>query len=198
MKSIIAFVLALQVGAVTGVSAETVSVPLPMIQGRYYVDINPPVTLHYHRQEHFELARVPLSVSGAWLHVSGTFVAGETSCWLYDPADQDTFAQKIELFASLNDTTGVWDPIADWMTGTESGPLEYTTPFLRASREVNWEFLKAGYGLVGMTVTFMIFPECSVLIWPEATIEQAELIIEGEFAVAVDQSTWGGIKALYR
>jgi hypothetical protein len=196
MKVMVVLALALQALALTGAGAETVSVPLPMIQGRYYVDESIPA-MNYNRQDHFELARIPLSVSGVWLHISGTFAVGETSCWLSDPADPDTFPQRLEFFASLDDTTGAWDPMADAVSGTVSGTFEYTMPFSRASHEVNWEFLKTGSGLLGLSTTFMMFPECSVLIWPEAMIEQAELIIEGQFPIAVDHSTWGSIKALF-
>jgi hypothetical protein len=197
MKGIVVLALAFQALALTGAGAGTVSVPLPMIQGRYYVDESIPA-MYYNRQDHFELARIPLSVSGVWLHISGTFAVGETSCWLSDPADPDTFPQSLEFFASLDDTTGAWDPMADAVSGTVSGAFEYTMPFSRASHEVNWEFLKAGYGLLDMSITLGMFPECSVLLWPEATIEHAELIIEGEFPVAVEHSTWGSIKSLFR
>ena len=197
MRRLIAFALMLQIWALADTSAETVSVPLPMIQGRYYVDLSIPA-MYYDRHDHFELARIPLSVSGVWLHISGAFVVGETFCPPYGPGEGSSFPQSIEFFASLDDTTGVWDPVADAVSGTESGTFEYSIPFLRASREVNWEFLNAGYGSLDMLITFMMFPECSVLVWPEATIEHAELIIEGRFPVAVGQNTWGSIKALFR
>ena len=136
MKGIITLALAFQIWALTGAGAETISVPLPIIQGRYYVDLSIPAA-YYNRQEHFEVGKIPLSVTGVSLHISGTFVVGETSCWLSDPADPDTFPQSLEFFAWLDDTTGAWDPMADAVSGTESGTFEYTMPFSRASHEVN-------------------------------------------------------------
>ena len=194
MKGIITLALAFQIWALTGAGAETISVPLPIIQGRYYVDLSIPAA-YYNRQEHFEVGKIPLSVTGVSLHISGTFVVGETSCWLSDPADPDTFPQSLEFFAWL-DTTG--------LHGTHGRRgVRHRERHLRVHRH-SPRFPRSELGsskdrlrTFGLSTTFMMFPECSVPIWPEATIEQAELIIEGEFEVAVEQSTWGSIKSLF-
>jgi hypothetical protein len=190
--------LAFQIWVATGLGAETVSVPLPTIEGRYYVDLSVPA-VYYNRQAHFELERVPLTVSTVWIHISGVFVVGQTQCDFNGPPPDAPFPQRMEYLASIKDTiNGSWWA-ADEMSPAESGAFEYTLPFSQLTGDViSWEFLKAGYGSLEMLVTFCSFPECTILVWPEATIEHAELIIEGQFPVAVDHSTWGSIKALYR
>jgi len=195
----LALMVMVQLSTATTLGAEMVSVRLPTIEGRYFVDLSVPA-IYYDRDAHFELERIPLTVSGVSIHISGSFVVGQTQCDFDGlPPLPEPFPQHIEYFASMDDTIngGVFG--AATTSPTESGSFEYTLPFSGIPGHViSWDFLKAGYGALHMNINFISFPECSILVWPEATIEDAELIIEGEFPVAVDQSTWGSIKSLFR
>jgi hypothetical protein len=195
MKKLIILCLIMHIWASANSAAETVSVPLPTILGRYYADFP---SLYYRRSAHYMLDRIPLSVSGVWIHISGSFLVGETRCPPPGPGDGESFPQGIEYYAAFVDTTSLWYPDAAALSPTQSGSFEYTLPFSRPAMEVNWEFLKTGHGDLEMQIAFMMIPECSILLWPEATIDHAELLIEGQFPVAVDQGTWGSIKALFR
>lgn len=102
--------------------------------------------------------------------------------------------------ASIRDTISgeLW--VADQFTEAESGPFEMTVPFDSLyNREPTWEFLTLGGGTVACQgYRSPTVGECYYEIIPSATIEEVVLIIEGEFPIAAEERTWGGIKALLK
>ncbi len=193
MKRIICVLLMLlSMAAKSASSYELVTVPLPGIEGRYsFTEGN------NYRDMHFELDGVPFVVNRVWIHISGVFSVGEIMC--NDGTPAGPYLLPVEFLATTEDTiNGSWFGAAS-TSSEESGAFEYLNQFRRLlGRPISWDFLMAGYGNLNMDINFGLIPECWVTVWPEATIETAELIIECDFPIAVDQSTWGSIKSLFR
>jgi len=171
---------------------ELITIPLPGIEGRYSF---PERT--YGRNMHFELDRIPVSVNRVWIHITGVFSFGETWCNTSGTLE-GPYPQGVEYLAEMKDTiSGKWFYASS--VPSQSGVFEYTSQFKNFyGQTASWDFLMAGYGNLYMNINFGLIPECWVTIWPEGTLGTAELIIEGDFPVAVDQSTWGSIKSLFR
>jgi hypothetical protein len=192
MKIAFFLTLVLQIWAATNLFGETVLVPLPTIEGRYFLDQSISAEC-YDRYAYFEPDRIPLSVSRVWIHISGTFVVGQTSCFADMPPDME-FAEPVKYFASIGDTTNGSLFGATTMSPPASGPFEYTLPFSALFGDIiSWDFLKAGYGSLHMNINWASYPDCRTLVWPEVTIEEAELVIEGEFP----ESDRGGTSERY-
>jgi hypothetical protein len=166
-----------------------VEVPLPDLAGRYFIyEV-------YQRDCVFSLAVVPEVVHGAWLRLVGTATLRLTDCCLYP------FEPYLEPFIFEG-------RMADTMTGGawgcglgrfESGAFDLTVPFA-AWAGASWGFLlDDGVGEVqlagdGCPKVDSCWPvtECS-----EAYVEQAFLVLDAEFPIPVEESTWGRIKALF-
>jgi hypothetical protein len=192
----LAFVVLL--AALPALASETLHVPLPALEGRYYVDPGPPWVVQYGRSVHFELTRIPLTVYDVSFRITGTFTVGSVYCELTGIGS--TTPQALEYFADIEDTAHAAGFYAAAQSPAHDETFDYAASFQKVvhTSEADWNFLKAGYGRVDMSANFIMFPECTVLVWPEATIESAELIIEADFQVGVEKSTWGSIKSLYR
>ena len=175
------------------VPAEVVEVPLPELQGRYFIEDT--VT----RYARFQMDAAPLSIAGVSIRITGTHILGEIWCELASPITVP-LPYSVAFTASIPDTVnGYW-----WMAADKSqllsGDFEITMPFREIyGWYVTWDFLLAGYGEVrldGPPAGYVLL--CNPTIWPDATVTNAVLLVEGEFPVGTDQSTWGSIKALFR
>jgi hypothetical protein len=86
---------------------------------------------------------------------------------------------------------------SDHTQGQTTGPFSWTALFHNTPPTATWSFLMDGIGdvtLVGADPGTW----CNVLASPSTVITEAVFIIDAEFPVAVEPSTWGKVKALYR
>jgi hypothetical protein len=175
------------------VPAEVVEVPLPELRGRYYTEDT--VT----RYAAVQMNPAPLSIAGVSIRITGTHTLGEIMCEVGGPF-MISQPYPVAFLASIPDTINgdLW--MADQSSQLPSGDFEIILPFREIyGWHVTWDFLLAGYAEVrldGGGAGFTL--NCSPTIWPDATVTEAVLLVDGEFPVATEGSTWGSIKALFR
>lgn len=187
--------VALMIAASGAISAETIEVPLPTLQGWYGID----GACICYGDAYFQLSRMPSMINGVSIRLSGTVHVGQYTCDF--GTGPYTYPFRFYFHASMRDTVSGFLWGADGNSPEDSGDFEVLVPFRQTSIHwpVTWDFLMAGYGRVNLTaMPEGIIVDCDVLDWPSATIEDAALLIDGEFEVSVDQSTWGSIKALFQ
>lgn len=196
MRHILLIVGVLAFNAVDAMPAEIVEVQVPQLIGSYCMDSSCVNNHHVH----FGLSRHPLAVYHVWLHLSGTVTVGEYMCDFYGGMPEGPYPYRMDFLASMRDTVGGYWWMAEQWSSEQSGHFEITIPFRELyGWPVTWDFLRAGYGSFGFSAGPQgTLVDCWHLVWPNATIDEAALIIEGEFEVAVESSTWGSIKSLYR
>jgi hypothetical protein len=196
MKSILLVAVAFAFIGANVHSTEIVEIQLPQLLGSYCVTS----ACTSHHDIHFQLPRVPLAIHDVRIHISGTVNPGQYDCDFGDGLPIVPHPYSMEFFASMPDTVGGYPWVVDGGSPEEAGQFDLTIPFRELyGWPVTWDFLNAGYGnfeFSGMPHGLLV--DCQVLIWPEAVIEQAALIIEGDFEVGVESSTWGSIKSLFR
>jgi hypothetical protein len=91
--------------------------------------------------------------------------------------------------------SGSW--VATHFTPQQSGSFDISSAFV-PYRDPTWEFLLDGQGELTLIGGDGILPSgCWPMPSPSATVTEAVLVIDADFPVAVDESTWGRIKALY-
>jgi hypothetical protein len=174
-------------------ASEVIQVPLPELAGYYSQAL-------YSRSAPFHLGRAPLAVTSVSIRLIGSTDLGEYYCDL-GYGEQGPFPYPEWFTATIPDTInqGLWWADGYVLDQPVGGEFENTAPFRRLSGPATWGFLTSGYGTVrldGMPPALILM--CYSTLDPDGTITSATLLIEGEFPVAAERSTWGGIKALYR
>jgi len=175
-----------------GDAADLVEVPLPDLAG-YYSNTT--------RTCEFELLIPPIEVYNVWIRYSGTANVGEEYCYIVGPPPEGPFPWPLIFSANMPDAVSGDSWYAEESAPDESKAFEMTVPFgALLGDDPTWEFLLSGSGTVSCHgYISATIPECYIDINPDATVEEATLIIEGEFLpIGVEVSTWGHIKALYR
>lgn len=166
--------------------ATMVEVPLPGLHGFY----NEP---NGSRTVTFQMADPPGAVYGVSLRVSGTQNIGSIVCEWGGP-----FPWPMQVFAEMEDAPNGW-----WYTGASPDLDESFTrsgSFSPTSSSVTWTFLMDGTG----TITFYYTPAGLVGLCfidpvpPTGEITAATLLVDGDFPIRIEPTTWGRIKALYR
>jgi hypothetical protein len=168
---------------VVSVHALTVEIPLPGLLGTY-----PAPSGNYGRSAAFALPAAPSVIHGTSLRLTGTVAQGILDC------DGTQVSWHAEVAAYLFDVAYAgWSA---WAYPVGDGPFLSTAPFSTSSG-ATWAFLMDGSGQIEMYAggrgTW-----CSGVVETTVTITEAVLIVDAEFPVAVEPSTWGKIKALYR
>jgi hypothetical protein len=187
-KSAVAFCLVLAGSLLAGPShAAVMEIPLPALLGTYPIDAQ-----HAERTASLVLPSLPAVIYGASLRISGTTVTGTITCDPDPPGDW-----PIDFLASM----GV--PSHHWLGGGFAGPTgSFTWVYSFQAVPINgttWDFLLDGeadvtlWGAPASTI-----PECMTAGSPTATVTEAVFIIDAEFPTAVETTTWGRIKSLYR
>ena len=173
---------------VSWAAGEVVEIALPELVGRYFdYELN-------QRRCSFELPQAPTVVHGASLHLVGRATVRMSWCGF---GSMEPYPEAFRLFATMPDTEtgGAW---GSTLWATESGAFDVSLPFGTRSG-ATWAFLDDKTGQIeansmGCPVVDSCFP---VTICSEAFVEQAFLVLDAEFPVPVDESTWGRIKALF-
>jgi hypothetical protein len=176
------------------VSAETLEVQLPQLVGLYSMD-----GVHS-RLASFRFDRTPTAISRVSIRISGTVNLGQYECWFgIEPGPGPPELNGIFFGAGLPDTVS-GNPWVGDVVSADGGPFEHTMVFRQLyGMPVTWDFLKGGYGEIEFTAgPSNMFLECSAIIWPDATVNEAVFIVEGDFVVGVEKTTWGSIKELFR
>ena len=150
----------------------------------------------------FILDITPIEVYDVWIHFSGSAIVGEEYCLFGDDLE-GPFPLPVNFIILLKDP--ISGDILFWASchGEEnSGPFEYTLlfePWPFADPEPTWEFIISGGGTALLEAgPRAIYPECWYEVYPDATIEEATLIIDGDFPIAAETYTWGIIKSLFK
>ena len=147
---------------------------------------------------------IPLiEVYAVWIHFSGSVNVGEEYCLFGDPPPTGPDPAPMEFIATMRDTVsgGSYDLWwASCVTELESGSFEFNLQFEPFPfGEPTWEFIILGGGTVDFSAHALTsFPECWYEVYPDATIEEATLIIYGDFPIEVETYTWGRIKSLFK
>ena len=190
MRIAIAILVLISCFHVSTYAATTYEVSLPGLVGDY------PGFKEYE----FNLVVTPTVVYNVWIRFSGTIETGQYYCYVNGPPPEGPFPLGMILQSTMPDTASGDSWYAEDSIDPVSGSFELTIPFVSYPiDDPTWEFLLLGGGIVSCTgYTGMLNPECFIDINPSVTIEDATLIIEGDFFVPVESSTWGYIKSLYK
>jgi hypothetical protein len=156
-----------------------VEIPLPGLLGTY-----PPGE----RTVSFKVSAVPSLIHGASLRISGTTEFGILDC------DGVQYPYHTDAAGYMWDTPSSLWSASNYMP--VAGYFSWTVPFSSWSG-ATWNFLMDGAGDMLFTAGGQ-GTWCSVLLSPVVTVTEAVLIVDAEFPIAVEQSTWGHIKSLYR
>lgn len=148
----------------------------------------------------FVLDITPIEVYSVWIHFSGSVNVGEKYCIIVAPPPVGPDPAPMEFIAYMRDTVSgdLW--WAYCLTELESGSFEFTLLFEPFPiGEPTWEFIILGGGTVDLNAyAGFLIPECWFEVYPDATIEEATLIIDGDFPIAAETYTWGRIKSLFK
>lgn len=173
--------------------AEVVDISLSGICGFYSTDSSYSANT---RTADFILSRIPTTVYDVSIKLIGLADTGLLDC-------EGAYGQRIigpwdtDYEISMTDITSgkLW--IANFLYEDSSSALDTTRTFWTNSG-ATWEFLKNGTGSVTLSWVPMIpILACSILRTPNVNITEACLIIDGEFPVPTENTTWGQIKAIY-
>lgn len=176
-------------------ASELEETQLPELQGFYSV-----FDTSSTRYASFQLDRIPTRIYNVWIRLSGSANVGEYSCYFYSGFPEGPYPYPVDFFATIQDTVNGRPWIAERVAPEETGDFELTIPFQEIyGWPVTWDFLKSGRGTVKLAGgTIIIVAMCCPDVFPDATVTEAVLIVEADFQVPVDQSTWGSIKSLLR
>jgi hypothetical protein len=165
-------------------AAETVEIPLPSLLGPYpFGDLDPT------RIATVVLDQAPLAVSGISIRLGGTMTAGVAAC----PDDEQPW--PLEFIAWLADpsctpvpSANIWDlPTGPFSCQLSLAPLPPAG--LAGTPTLEIRLFGAPAMLVGI---------CTGLQEPVAQLEEAVLVIEGDFPVADEGRTWSAVKEICR
>jgi hypothetical protein len=176
----------------TAAHATIIEIPLPGPLGAYPLDES-----HATRIVTVVLPQVPTAIHGVFFRIAGTTEVGAITCEWGGP-----YGWPIDVEASMDAGNAHYWFASDHTNMPEvSGPFGWTAAFRPIPTSgTTWDFLMDGVanvslygapaGLVGLC-----FENPSS---PTAIVTEAVLVIDAEFPIAVQPSTWGRIKALYR
>jgi len=149
--------------------ADIIEVPLPDLIGIYTInDMSRSVT--------FDLGYSLQAVNGAWIYWSGTITPG-FGCGDGElrPRD-DCFTWDCQVSSSMGDpASGFWYAYV----GPVDGGFDETTP-LEGFLSSDWDFLLDGTAGIRISLAPYIIIGGDMIIAPEATIEDAVLVLDAE------------------
>ena len=183
--------LAVSAIGMTNARAEIVEIPLPQLEGPY------PAT-EQTRAMAIQIPGPPASVYGAAVRLRGTAIVGQ-----YGGNDAVLCPTPTPWVMEFTVTLGE-DPTHGWgafvLTPEETGEFEGTEDFLYALGVTDFSFLLDGAATVFLAgwPTGMPLGCSPATEFPEATVSEATLILDGDFPVQTHGSTWGRLKALFR
>jgi len=173
----------------TTAAAEVLEIPLPALLGSY--PIGPGNTS---RTVAFQLPRIPTVIHGVSFRVVGTSNIGVADCHQAGTADLWPMEFVAEMKYSPDD---YWQALEE--PSYSPGVFTRTAEFEPAMETTTWEFMLDGEADVTLFgAPLAVLGLCDPILFPTGNITEAVLIVDAEFTLAVEASTWGRIKALYR
>jgi hypothetical protein len=169
--------------------AVVIEIPLPELLGNYQ-NTQHTVTL--------QLPAPPAVIHSASFRVSGTTTQGVLYCDDQDPPSQSPLPLMLYAELDADDLSFVW--FAENHNAVNvTGAFSWTAQFHGVGNPnvPTWSFLMDGVTnlrLVGADPGTW----CLVTTSPSAVITEAVFIIDAEFPIAAEPTTWGRVKALYR
>jgi len=173
----------------TAAHATVIEIPLPGLLGNYPVGPG-----NATRTVTFQLPQIPDSIHGASFRIVGTTTIGLADCGEVGMLDK----WPMEFIAQMTDA-----PDQYWLAweapSFTPGTFTSTAEFEPIPETTTWGFLmdgEADINLFGAPSSALGL--CNEVLLPTGSITEAVLIIDAAFPFAVEPSTWGRIKALYR
>jgi hypothetical protein len=168
-------------------SADVVEVPLPGLLGHYVFDDA--------RVAAFDLGGPLDAVYSAHIRWAGIMVPGVGEGDGVEMPAGEPFPWPAQLAAYMDSGP----PVGLWCAygGPYAGAFEETVRF-EELLDIGWDFLLDGEADVVMQIAPLIIIGGVMLVPPEATVTEAVLILDVEFADAVETSTWSSVKGLFR
>jgi hypothetical protein len=175
--------------AVPPARGEVIEVLLPGLAGAY--SGNSTTT----RSATIQLPRIPDLIHSVSIRVEGVADVGVAHCQQSGTAN----VWPMEFIGEMTDSPdGFW--LAFPPPRYSSGPFESAGEFEPMTETTTWAFLMDGEGeitLSGGPASELLL--CDPIVWPDGgNVTEAWLIVDAEFPLAVEASTWGRVKALYR
>lgn len=169
--------------------AEVIEVLLPGLAGAYPGDSTTT------RSAIIQLPRIPDVIHSVSIRVEGVSIVGVAHC-------QQSGSANVWPMEFVGEMTG--SPDRSWLAFPPprylSGQFESTGDFEPLTEESTWDFLMDGEGeivLSGGPLRELLL--CDPILWPQgASVTEAWLIVDADFPLAVEATTWGRVKALYR
>jgi hypothetical protein len=145
----------------------------------------------------FDLGVAPRIVRGAKIGLVGGATVGVLVCPDPITLEPREFPWPFELDATIKDAAPGDFWIAGGWTANEAGPFAILDDFRPLGG--GWTFLDDGKGQVDLRVVPTGYiAECIPTVVPALLIvTEAYLVLDAEFPVPVETTTWGQIKALY-
>jgi hypothetical protein len=191
IKVVALFAALIGIGVATA-HAEVVEVPLTGLLGVY-------TTGGTYRTAYVQLDRAPTAVHSIRIRFLGESTVRDWYCDL-----EDSIPIPVKFYAEINDpiTTGLW--FGGGSTPEESGEYQIESAFYADHRPKHptpsWDFL-IQYGSCLVSLEGAGNPASDLCqpysTFSDATVASAILLIDAEFPVPVEETSWGRIKALY-
>jgi hypothetical protein len=171
------------------VRAEVIAIHVPGLAGSY--PVSPGV---YTRTVTIQLPKLPTLIHGASFWIFGSGAPGVADCG--NPGQADIW--PMEYIAEMADGAG-----GVWMAYHE--PYYLPGQFIRAADfegmigGESWDFLMDGAADVTLSgAPASALGGCDPVLIPSGNIFDAYFYLDAEFVLAVEPTTWGKVKALYR
>ena len=170
---------------------EIKEIPLPELTGEYLIEVTFESTS---RSVVFELDPKPTLIRSVSLRIGGLSIVGEAGC--FPEMGPGPFPWSYAFGGYLRDPNSDSWFFSSFITALESGPFDLSDPF-RPLSSSTWDFLIRGPGRIQLVGTAGFVSMCWGEVPPTATVQEAILVIDADFAVPVHNRTWGSIKSLF-
>lgn len=197
MKTLGMVLSLLSLFAVRPAAALVLEVPIPELTGTYSSAPNQPQS-NFYRSVTIHLPSNPSVIHSVSLRVHGATVLANYSCDGFNGYGPPT-PVPTSVGSELTET-----PSDDWIAehvNNASGAVSFTELYATSAyASGTWAFLLDGTATMNFSVYGVpAIPEC-VLVGPPdlTTIDEVTLLIDGEFPTAVNATSWGSLKSIYR
>ena len=183
---ILAFLVSITLSGQVGAEQRTIEVEMSDLVWEY----SDPQSGFHEGSATYSIAPTPTSIDSAFVRFVGTAELGVLEC----PELVDWAFQLTAWFSVPGSSVHRLASKLVW----ESGQFDLTAELLSFGEGASLDFLLEGTGTVELE-GFSAVTICPVgHSYSLATVESVYLLVEGDFLVATETSSWGGIKCLYR
>jgi hypothetical protein len=182
--------------ALDSANATKIEIPLPELSGSYTTDF---LVRRITRDMIFRFDRIPINIYSVSIKLQGFTAPGY---WWCDWTEPFHMARRVYFTATMSDsvTGGLWRAKSLIGGQFDFAPFEFSVTITFLPLEgASWDFLEAGRAYLALSGE----PEpvsgslgC-VSTYPEVNLYLATLIVDADYQIGVEPSTWGSIKALF-